>query len=345
MPDAFDFKKRLGAGYFGEVWQVVDTGLSFIVALKCIPKSKIVNQSNFFQEAQTLKASEHPNIVKVNDTGTLSDGRIYVSMEYLPTGSLEDVSKGAPIPLSQAKNLMTDVLRGLGHAHSKDIVHRDIKPANILIGNTGEAKLSDFGLALPDFSGLDISQLKQYQYTLHLAPEVKQLKDYTKLSDIYAAGVTLYRLVNGDSRLPQIEPSQAQILARKGLFPPRDGYRDYVPLGLMRVINRAIEADPAKRFQTADEMRHALEGQNPQIDWSESVITNATIWLGSNRDGRQFQVSKQERADGHWRIETKIGKSVSSLRRISAYCHSKLSRAKADTKARNILRTLGRPKK
>lgn len=81
MAVSFDFRRRLGSGYFGEVWEAIETGLDHTVALKCIPPDRIINQDNFFQEAQVLKTSEHPNIVRVNDTGVLEDGRVYVSME------------------------------------------------------------------------------------------------------------------------------------------------------------------------------------------------------------------------------------------------------------------------
>lgn len=192
MTVAFDFRKRLGAGFFGEVWYAIETGLNYEVAVKRIPPNKVINQKNFYQEAQTLKTAEHPNIVKVFDTGILNDGQIYISMEYLSNGSLEDQASGAPLPLSQAKRLMIDVLRGLQHAHVKNLVHRDIKPANIMIGNSGEGQLSDFGLALPDITTLNMSYLKEYQYMLHLAPEVIEISDYTILSDIYACGATLY---------------------------------------------------------------------------------------------------------------------------------------------------------
>lgn len=119
MPVSFDFKRRLGSGYFGEVWYAIDTGLDCEVALKCVPPDKIIYKENFYQEAQVLKASEHPNVVKVNDTGDLDDGRIYVSMEYHPNGSLEDEAQGASLPLSRVKRLMIDILRGLDYAHSK----------------------------------------------------------------------------------------------------------------------------------------------------------------------------------------------------------------------------------
>ena len=97
MTVSFDFKKRLGSGYFGEVWHAIDTGLNAECALKCIPKDKVINQANFFQEAQVLKTAEHANIVSVKDTGELTDGRIYVAMEYLRKGSLEDEASGGCI--------------------------------------------------------------------------------------------------------------------------------------------------------------------------------------------------------------------------------------------------------
>ena len=83
MAAGFDFRKRLGAGHFGEVWKAVDLGLQTDCAVKCIPPDKVINKNNFYQEAQTLKAAEHPNIVSVSEAGTLEDGRIYVVMDNI----------------------------------------------------------------------------------------------------------------------------------------------------------------------------------------------------------------------------------------------------------------------
>ncbi|MFO7901487.1 MAG: serine/threonine-protein kinase [Pirellulaceae bacterium] len=340
MAVSFDFRRRLGAGYFGEVWGAIETGLGHQVALKCIPPDKIINQGNFFQEAQVLKASEHPNIVHVNDTGTLDDGRVYVSMEYLSGGSVEDEAQGAPLSLSRAKRRMVDVLRGLGHAHSRGIVHRDVKPGNILIGNNGEGKLSDFGLALPDIQGLDMTQLKQYRYVLHLAPEVRRIEDYTQLSDIYACGVTLYRLVNGDSNLPQITPVQAQIQARRGRFSPRNGYRQFVPQSLKRMINRAISVEPASRYQSAEEMRHALEHQHLCVDWEESRSPGRQVWTGRANNSLYYEVVKHKQRDGRWTVDTRKGSDPNSRRRIGSLCEVDMRKEDADKRARRILQDL-----
>ncbi len=336
MAASFDFQKRLGDGNFGEVWRVVDEGLGCTIALKCIPKNKIINPANLHLEAKTLKASEHANIVKVTETGTLKDGRIYISMEYLPNGSVEDEAKGGLLGLPRAKQLMIDVLRGLAHAHRHGIVHRDIKPANIMIGNSGEGKLSDFGLAIPNITSIDASQFKQYQYTLHLAPEVRNFKDYTTLSDIYACGITLYRLVNGDAYLPSISTTEAARLARRGEFPPRDKYRYFIPTSLRRLINKALSVNPNDRYQTADEMRHALEQQKLLVTWDETNTSNAITWKGESIHKGQYKLSLYKTGSLKWAIDFEKGYS-GRLRRKSSDCHHNLTKDEAHRMARTIL--------
>src|SRR5690242_8960437 len=99
MASTFERIQRLGSGHFGEVWLARDTGLNVHRALKLIPKDRLINPSNFFQEAQALKVAEHPNVVRVEETGFMRDGGIYVAMEYLQGGSLEDQGKGSYVPL------------------------------------------------------------------------------------------------------------------------------------------------------------------------------------------------------------------------------------------------------
>lgn len=350
MAASFDFRKRLGAGYFGEVWHAIDTGLGCEIAIKCIPPDKIINAGNLHQEAQTLKASEHANIVKVFETGPLDDGRIYVSMEYLPNGSVEDEASGAMLGLPRAKRLMIDVLRGLGHAHRQGIVHRDIKPANIMIGNSNEGKLSDFGLAVLNIASVDTSQFKQYQYRLHLAPEVRKLKDYTQISDVYACGVTLYRLVNGDTFLPSIDLAEATRRARRGEFPPRDQYRDFIPTSLRRLINKALSIDPSDRYQSADEMRHALEQQQLLVSWNERTLAKGMIdlpygwwagqiWEGESDDGKEFFVSLVQNVSRKWDIVYKTG-SNGKLRRRAKDCHEGLTKPKGRQVVRRLLQRI-----
>ena len=126
-----------------------DLGLKVQRALKLIESLNVLNPDNLFHEAQVLKALEQDNIVRVEDTGTLKDGRVYVAMEYLAKGSLEDEASGSYVDLTRAKDILADVLRGLHYAHTHHILHRDLKPVNILIGPSRQGKLSDFRLAVP----------------------------------------------------------------------------------------------------------------------------------------------------------------------------------------------------
>jgi serine/threonine protein kinase len=333
---AFDFRRRLGAGNFGEVWLVTDTGLNAERALKLIPLARVLNPQNLFQEAQILKAVEHPNIVHVFETGTMEDGQLYLSMEYLPKGSLEDEAEGSYVLLTRAKRLMIDVLRGLEHAHSRGVIHRDIKPANILVGSSGEAKLSDFGLAIPAGQDLALLGAKQYIYALHLAPEVHGPKDYTVLTDIYACGVTLYRLVNGDRMMPPIAPHEARALALLGKLPDRAAYREFIPMSLKRIINKAIQVDPARRYQSASELQREIEGLTVEKNWSERVLQDGVEWSCS-WNNRLYEVTRRRRADGRWDVLVRRGPTKTALRRISQLCHEGLSRSEAERRTRRTL--------
>jgi serine/threonine protein kinase len=231
---------------------------------------------------------------------------------------------------------MIDVLRGLEHAHQQRILHRDIKPANILIGNSKEGKLSDFGLALPDFSTLNLAFIKtNYQYLLHLAPEVNKFTDYTKFSDIYACGVTFYRLINGDSFLPSIDPTDIRQAIKDAKYPDRTRYRDFVPNNLRRFTNKAMNPDVSKRFKSAEEMRHSLEQIELISNWNENVLPNGMYWSTSGKLG-VITVEKTENC-GLWTILAKKGKHRGPLKRITKYCKKKINRKEADSLTKEIL--------
>jgi serine/threonine-protein kinase len=345
MADRFDLQKRLGAGHFGEVWIAIDVGLGIERAVKLIHPSRIITPHNFFQEAQTLKAVEHPNVVRAEETGTLDDGRIYVAMEYLPRGSLEDEAKGAYVDLTRAKGVMVDVLRGLGHAHRHGILHRDIKPGNILIGNKLEAKLSDFGLALPTNIDLKSLGIKDYNYILHQAPEVQQTGQHSIQADIYACGVTLYRLINGDSYLPSISLFDIPSLIACGEFPNRRRYREFITRPLRRLVNKAMHVSPDKRYQSAENMRHSLEQIVIEKNWIEKSLSNGMQWMCS-WENVCYEVTRQREPSDSWTVAVRKGASKEELRRIRRLCTEGLTKTEAERLTGRILQdfVLGRIK-
>lgn len=339
----FDFQQRLGAGHFGEVWLAIDTGLNVKRAVKLIPPDRVPDKNNFFREAQLLKQSEHPNIVRVEATEIMPDGRVCVAMEYLPKRSIDDEASGGYLPLTRVKRIMVDLLRGLEYAHSQGIIHHDIKPGNILVGNSGEGKLSDFGLAISPRTDPRTVAVKHYNYTLHLAPEIYTSHDYSILSDVYACGITLYRLVNGDSFLPSVPLADVPDLSCKGQFPDRSKYRSFIPRPIRTIINKAMEVDPSARYQSAQGLRRALEGVDIQMNWNEQIFSDHVRW-SAGWDYRCYEVTLQHLDNDRCNVIVRKGRSKESLRRINALCHSKVTLKQGDRAARRVLQdyVLGR---
>lgn len=335
MVEKFDWLERLGSGYFGEVWRARDIALNVEQAVKVISPDKLVNPQNFFHEAQMLKAAEHANVVRVEGADLLPDGRIYVAMELLSKGSFEKEAKGSYVSLRRTQKIMIDVLRGLEHAHSRNILHRDIKPANIMIGPGGEGKLSDFGLAMP--AGLDLSTLgvKDYNYLWHKAPEVFAGEPYSVASDIYACGVTLYRIVNGDNFYVPPGPFDVEEAICNAAFPDRGHYRFFVPLALRKLINKALDPDPTERFRSAREMRASRERIPIEKDWNEQALANGKRWT-CGWDRKCYEVVLQQ-VGSTWEVCVKRGPSSHKLKRVTDLCAIGLSRPKAEAKAKRVL--------
>lgn len=227
---------------------------------------------------------------------------------------------------------MIDTLRGLEHAHSQGILHRDIKPANILIGHNLEGKLSDFGLAI--LMGASPSSFQAY--ISHLAPEVYSTNEFTVLSDIYACGVTLYRLVNGDNYFPKLSPLDTRNVCINGRYPDRKHYRYFIPKSLKIVINKAINVDPQKRYQSAQEMRHALERISVKVNWIETKSQNIYQWK-CQKANKYYEVTQTKTYDKRWTITVKKGRSENSLRKINNICATCVCKSDADQITKRVL--------
>lgn len=278
MPE-YEPIRRLGAGAFGEVWLVFDRALAVNLAVKTVQPSRILTPTNFYHEPQTLRALQHDKVVAVEAAGRLADGRLYIAMEFLPQGSIEDLWGGSIVPLRQALSLMCDVCWALEYAHGKDYLHRDLKPSNIMVDGAGRGKLSDFGLATrAQRSGI----AAPYGYLTHLAPEVIERGITTRQTDIYAAGVTLYRMTNGDAYLPiTASDDDLKSMIVEGTYPNRGKYRVFVPRQVRRVVNKAMHADSRSRYQSASALRLAIEGLSVNCDWQEKPLPDGLSWTAA----------------------------------------------------------------
>jgi serine/threonine-protein kinase len=333
MPD-YERLQRLGAGNFGEVWLVYDRALNIRRGVKYVPASRIHDPTHFYNEPHTLMELQHENIVRVVDAGKLPDGTLYIAMEYLPRGSIESIHRGQPLLLSVAFSILKDICWALEYAHNRDFIHRDIKPANILISSDYRAKLSDFGLATRVPRGAFASP---YGYLTHVAPEVLRTNRTSKLSDIYALGVTAYRLVNGDGFLPEVHDQsdiKDQILL--GQYPDRSRYRPYVPTKIQTIINNCMAVDPRQRFQSAALFRRALEGIHIRCDWRFRRIKKNVVYLASIA-GNNIRVTISKEKSSDYTIETTKQVDMKPPRRVGKDCEDGMTLGQMKKKLRKIL--------
>src|SRR5882672_1294975 len=259
----YQVQAPLGAGGMGVVYRALDTKLNRPVAIKFLSSdlADAAARRRFQREAQTASSLNHPHIVTVHDVGEV-DGRQYLVTEFVDGGTLKDWAQATTRTWRQIIELLTGVADGLAAAHAAGIVHRDIKPENILVAKNGYAKLADFGLAKL-WEATDSQAVTRTLSAGHtrpgmivgtiayMSPEQAAGQPVDARSDIFSFGVVLYEMLAG--RRPFTGASDLDVLhavAHRAAEPlPED-----VPLPLRMVVEKALEKDPADRFQSMRDM-------------------------------------------------------------------------------------------
>lgn len=298
--DKFQVIDHLGNGAFGHVFQCYDPFLKKEIAVKVIKVPDPVKFVNAVKEGQTLDLCRHKHIVDVKDVrATIYNAEpvVIIVMEYLAKGSIQKHIEKRFISVKESCKIIQQSLLGLEHAHNNNVLHRDVKPGNIMFGDNGEAKLSDFGLAINYHS--DPSDILGYRP--HQPLEVIEGNPMDKLSDIYATGITFYRLLNNTNKLPFTFKSKDEWLkaVKKDLFPPRQ-YLPHIPDKVVKVLTKSIHKNKTTRFQNCTEYRQAIEKLNFQIDW---IYLDDDNWTGTNNCD-SFSITKYKKRTG-WVIDYK----------------------------------------
>ncbi|MBI6706073.1 bifunctional protein-serine/threonine kinase/phosphatase [Pseudomonas viridiflava] len=179
----------------------------------------------------------------------------YAMREYSGRTLAHLFSLSGPLPLAQWQDLATRLLRATGLLHRRNIIHRDIKPENLLLGDDGELRLLDFGLAFcPGLSAANAEDLPGTPS--YIAPEAFSGAEPDPQQDLYAVGVTLYYLLTGQYPYGEIEAFQHR---RFGTPIPASRYRPDLPLWLSQSLDKAVQANPAQRYETAEQWQLELE--------------------------------------------------------------------------------------
>ena len=258
--------ERLGEGGMATVYKAYDNRLERYVAIKVIRTDMFAPNvleevlKRFEREAKALARLAHPHIVKVHDFGDF-DGTPYLIMEYLPGGTLKRYT-GKPMPFAEASRLLAPIARALEYAHQQNIMHRDIKPANILITQSGQPMLTDFGIAkileAGESTGLTASGVG-IGTPEYMAPEQGMGGTVDTRADIYALGVVFYELITGRRPFSADTPMAVLVKHITEPLPSAHQFVSEVPEEVEAVIFKALAKQPAERYPDMGAFASALE--------------------------------------------------------------------------------------
>jgi serine/threonine protein kinase len=263
----YQVEESLGRGGMAEVYRAYQKNLDRNVAIK-IMHAFLADEEGFLarfqREAKAMAALNHAHIVSVYDFD-VQDGIYYIVMEFVGGGTLKQrlealARQGNRLPLSETVRLVLEIADALAYAHSRGMVHRDIKPGNIMISDEGGAVLTDFGIA-KILSGPSFTATGAMIGTpAYMSPEQGMGQAGDERSDLYALGVLFYQMAAG--RLPYEADTPLAVILKhvQDPIPSPEVYNADLPEAIKDVIVKSMAKDPAERYQSANELGHALQG-------------------------------------------------------------------------------------
>ncbi|MFH1990964.1 MAG: serine/threonine-protein kinase [Pseudomonadota bacterium] len=275
----YDIMEKLGQGSMGVVYLGMDPYIKRNVAIK-VSRPYVDHQdteaknyrTRFFTEAQSAGRLSHPNIVAIYDAG-MHQNFYYLAMEYINGSTLKNFcAKENLLPVSKVVEIMFAACRAIDYAHSRGVVHRDIKPSNMMLTESGDTKITDFGIA---HVHTDISYTKGLIGSpCYMSPEQIQEKAVDDKSDIFSLGCVLYELLIGEKAFPGDNHFAIMYKISHSDPVPVLEIRPKIPPILDKIIRKALAKDTSVRYQTcmdfAYDLRVALRGLTDTVKKSKA---------------------------------------------------------------------------
>lgn len=325
----YSIESLVGVGGMANVYRGTDLKTGNQIAVKVLKDEFLDNEElvrRFKNESKAISILSHPNIVKVYDV-SVTDKLQYIVMEYVDGITLKEYLKqrGGALTWKETVHFATQILSALQHAHSKGIIHRDVKPQNIMLLADGSIKMMDFGIARFSRAQSQTVSDKAIGSVHYISPEQAKGERTDARTDIYSVGVMLYEMLSG--RLPFDGDGAVSIAIMQISEKPKPlaEIAPQTPSGLRQITEKAMEKDPDKRYQSAQEMLAAIEEfkRNPSIQFayeyrsaednperninrvvsntkpspkSTSIHTGDARRVGTSNPGRSKSAQKKKRA-------------------------------------------------
>ncbi len=256
--------REVGSGGMSVVYEAEDTLLERRVAVKLLSPELSRDRGakeRFRREARTASALDDSNICTVHNIGE-HDGQLYIVMAYYEGETLKERLARGPLPVSEARQVASEVARALARAHEAGIVHRDIKPANVMLTRRGEVKVLDFGIAKMRGDATLTRTGSSLGTPAYMSPEQARGEPVDGRTDVWSLGALLYEMLAGRRPFPG-DDERAVLAAIQRCKPePLDRIRPEVSAALARTVTKALSKDPAERHQSAAELLADLESDS-----------------------------------------------------------------------------------
>ena len=293
----YEIVRAIGSGAMGEVFAAYDENLEREIALKVLRpqfSQDFERRQRFEREAKAIAALDHPNIVTIYSVEE-DDGTHFITMQLVEGRTLDELIPEGGMPTSTFLELSLRLVEAVAAAHHKGIVHRDLKPSNVMVGDDGRLKVLDFGLAKLRHDGTELAALVDpatMGLTLegqiigtvaYMSPEQAEGRAADHRSDIFSLGVLMYEMATGEVPFAGDTPISVMSSIIKDTPSLITQRKPGLPAHLGRIVRTCLAKDPVRRYQSAIDLRNALDDLKEELQSGEfegMVVAESTSDAG-----------------------------------------------------------------